>query len=136
MSQIIVKFKMPSVLAEQLQEILRREEISPDLFICDAIRQKLSAYAGKDPASLDCWEYMRCGREEGGDKAHLLGICPAYPDKGKRCASVVGTFCGGVVQGLYAAKYSNCSICEFYKSRHYDADSRIEPVEKKKGILT
>lgn len=28
----------------------------------------------------NCWEYMGCGREEGGSRALELGICPAASD--------------------------------------------------------
>lgn len=38
---------------------------------------------------------MRCGREEGGNKADELGIYPAYPDDGRDCWNLAGTFCGG-----------------------------------------
>ncbi len=64
---------------------------------------------------INCWEYMKCGREEGGEKAKELGVCPAYPDHGRDCWFVAGTLCGGKVQGTYAEKYGNCLKCDFYK---------------------
>ena len=33
---------------------------------------------------------------------------------GRVCWAVSGTFCGGVVQGTFAAKLTNCIACEFY----------------------
>lgn len=63
---------------------------------------------------------MKCGREKGGDKADELGVCPAYPDHGRHCARVVGTMCGGEIQGLFARKMLNCMKCPFYISNHYD----------------
>jgi len=39
---------------------------------------------------MNCWEFMKCGREKGGAKATDLGICPAYPDHGRHCARVAG----------------------------------------------
>lgn len=69
---------------------------------------------------MNCWEFKRCGREEGGQKADKLGICPAYPDKGRDCARVVGTLCGGKVQGTFAEKLGNCMYCDFYKSEHFN----------------
>ena len=69
---------------------------------------------------MNCWEYKRCGREEGGSKSKESGICPAYPDFGQQCARVAGTLCGGKVQGTFALKLGNCQNCGFYKSEHYD----------------
>lgn len=69
---------------------------------------------------MDCWEFMKCGREEGGKKTGELGVCPAYPKHGKHCARVAGTFCGGKVQGIFAQKLLNCMKCDFYNSPHYD----------------
>ncbi len=59
---------------------------------------------------LNCWEYMKCGREPGGEKADELGICPAAADSsfdglnrgknaGRICWAVAGTFCSGETQG-------------------------------------
>jgi hypothetical protein len=69
---------------------------------------------------MKCWEFMKCGREKGGQMEKDLGICPAYPDHGVHCARVAGTFCGGAIQGTFAVKLANCLKCEFYKSSHYD----------------
>jgi hypothetical protein len=75
---------------------------------------------------MNCWEFKKCGREPAGVKAGELGVCPAAVNikvdgihggkNGGRCCWVVsGTFCGGTVQGIYAAKLSNCIQCEFYQ---------------------
>ena len=69
---------------------------------------------------MNCWEYMRCGREEGGINAKELGPCPAYPDYGQQCARVAGTFCDGKEQGTFAIKLGSCQKCDYYKSGHYD----------------
>lgn len=69
---------------------------------------------------LNCWEFKKCGREPGGAKAGELGVCPAYPDGGRNCAAVAGTFCGGKVQGSFATKVQSCKKCDFYTSHHYD----------------
>ena len=57
-----------------------------------------------------CWEYMKCGR----DKDASLK-CPAYPNFGRVCWAVAGTFCEGKVQGTFAQKYESCKKCEFYR---------------------
>jgi hypothetical protein len=72
----------------------------------------------------NCWEYMQCERQPGGTKAKELGICPVTIDEeldgahegigaGRVCWAVVGTFCGGKVQGTYAEKMKDCTKCEF-----------------------
>jgi len=59
---------------------------------------------------------MDCGREEGGKNADELGVCPAYPNHGRKCAYIVGTLCDGEVQGTFAKKYRACADCDFAKS--------------------
>jgi two-component system NtrC family sensor kinase len=63
-----------------------------------------------DSVQTKCWEYMRCGR----DKDSALK-CPAYPNFGRTCWAVAGTFCEGKVQGTFAQKYEDCKKCEFYR---------------------
>jgi len=77
----------------------------------------------------NCWEYLACGREPGGDKVAELGVCKvtirgpglnaearnggtAY---GRACWTVAGTSCGGEVQGTFAKKHANCLKCSFYQ---------------------
>ncbi len=63
-----------------------------------------------------CWEYSKCGREEGGINASQQGVCPAYPDKGRICWRVAGTMCDGEVKGSYAKKIDSCETCLWYKN--------------------
>jgi methyl-accepting chemotaxis protein len=65
----------------------------------------------------DCWDIKKCGRTPGGSTVNEFGICPAYPDSGKNCWNIVGTFCGGKVQGTAAQKRGGCVNCNFYKDR-------------------
>ena len=69
---------------------------------------------------MNCWEFLKCGREAGGTKADEFGTCPAYPDKGKTCARVAGTFHNGRMQGSFATKLGTCKDCDYYNSDHYD----------------
>ncbi len=73
----------------------------------------------------NCWEFKKCGREEGGSKAKELGVCPTFTETkyngqndsknaGRCCWMVAGTLSGGTVQGTYAKKLKNCNQCEFY----------------------
>lgn len=60
---------------------------------------------------VQCWEVMRCGMEkiEG-----VEGRCPAYPNFGRICWSVAGTFSETKVQGIAAQKLGDCRKCPFY----------------------
>ena len=62
---------------------------------------------------------MKCGRQQGGKNVELFGVCPAFPDNGKSCATVAGTFCDLVLE-LLKSEYINCQDCKFYKSKHYN----------------
>jgi hypothetical protein len=73
---------------------------------------------------VNCWEYNRCGREPGGKNVEELGVCPATTEKsldgihrgdnaGRACWIIAGTYCGGKVQGTFAAKREDCSECDF-----------------------
>lgn len=75
---------------------------------------------------LNCWEFKKCGREPGGTNVSEFGVCPAAQieklkgiNRGKKggraCWAIVGTMCGGKVQGVYAEKISTCSNCDFYE---------------------
>lgn len=64
----------------------------------------------EDPPEINCWEYMKCGR----DKDSSLK-CPSYPNFGRVCWVVAGTFCEGKVQGTFAQKSEDCKKCEFYQ---------------------
>jgi len=63
------------------------------------------------PGETKCWEYMKCGRDK-----DATAKCPAYPNFGKVCWVVAGTFCEGKVQGTFAQKYEDCRKCDFYQT--------------------
>ena len=69
---------------------------------------------------MNCWEFKKCGREQGGEKVEDFGVCPAYPDHGTTCARITGTLCDGEVQGTFPTKLGHCMSCGFYDSGHYD----------------
>ena len=75
---------------------------------------------------LNCWEYMKCGREPGGKRENALGTCPSATDSsfsginsgnnaGRICWAVAGTCRNGEIYGSYAQKRASCVSCEFYK---------------------
>jgi outer membrane lipoprotein SlyB len=78
-------------------------------------------------AKMNCWEFKKCGRQPGGPKTAELGACPAATfagcdgtnmgkNAGRYCWKLAGTLCGGVVQGSFATKVSNCMKCEFFST--------------------
>ena len=74
---------------------------------------------------MNCWEYTKCGREAGGEKADEYGVCPAYPLHGTHCAKISGTLCNGTIQGSFAMKLGNCLQCPFFMTPHYDAKWQV-----------
>ncbi|RJQ54603.1 MAG: sensor histidine kinase [Nitrospiraceae bacterium] len=64
-------------------------------------------------ARIKCWEFNRCGVEKAEGAANMR--CPAYPDYGRVCWAVAGTFCGKKVSGAIAQKLGNCKKCGFYQ---------------------
>lgn len=85
----------------------------------------------------NCWEFKKCGREEGGDKADELGICPSTTEDGldgvhdgknagRSCWIVAGSMCGGKLQGTFAQKYHNCKVCDFYQKVRKDEGANFE----------
>ena len=71
---------------------------------------------------MNCWELLKCGREQGGKNTAEFGVCVAYPDHGKHCAKIAGTLCKGKIQGSFAMKIADCINCDFFKTPYYDRD--------------
>ncbi|MDO9288953.1 MAG: hypothetical protein Q7T83_09190 [Thermodesulfovibrionales bacterium] len=85
----------------------------------------------------NCWEFKNCGRHDGGEHVHDLGICPATKEKrldgihdgtnaGRSCWLIAGTLCQGQVQGNFAKKYKNCEICDFYQGVRKEESPRFQ----------
>jgi signal transduction histidine kinase len=66
--------------------------------------------SAEESVQVQCWEYMKCGREN-----DCSIKCPAFPNFGRICWVVAGTFCEGKIQGTFAQKYEDCTKCEFYR---------------------
>lgn len=91
----------------------------------------------KPKKKINCWEFIKCGREPDGAKAGKLGVCPAAIFKeadgihggknaGRCCWVVAGTFCKGEIQGEFARKILDCLRCPFH-------DYVLEEEEGKNG---
>jgi len=85
---------------------------------------------------MNCWEFKKCGREPGGARKEL-GICPSATEAklhgthegtnaGRACWVVVGTLCGGQIQGTFAKKLDNCETCDFYKLVRQEEGARYQ----------
>lgn len=79
---------------------------------------------------MNCWEFKKCGRHEGGDKCLELGVCPAtqIEGAGEACWLIAGTFCEGEIQGTYAHKQESCYACDFYQQ--YDFAHKFRMLNK------
>ena len=76
----------------------------------------------------NCWEITGCGKEAGGARADLTGVCPAAlpgvshdgvnhgKHGGRFCWTVTGTLCADSVQGTYAEKLAACLGCPVLKA--------------------
>jgi hypothetical protein len=70
----------------------------------------------------NCWEHMACGREPGGSRADLLGVCPAAIHgelDGINHGTAAGRLCWAVENTLCPAggedKLEICHRCPFYQ---------------------
>ncbi len=63
-------------------------------------------------SKIKCWEFHKCGVEKAEGAVNMR--CPAYPDYGRMCWVVAGTFCGKKVSGAVAQKLGDCRKCGFY----------------------
>ncbi len=75
----------------------------------------------------NCWEFKKCGREQGGRSAGDLGVCPAATEKqlqgvhdgrnaGRACWVIAGTLGSGKIQCTFVRKRENCMACDFYQT--------------------
>lgn len=89
---------------------------------------------------LNCWEYMKCGREPGGQHVADFGVCPVTETEsangihggcngGRSCWGVGGTLCGGKVQGLFACKIEHCQDCDFYHLVKYEEGNSFSSID-------
>jgi hypothetical protein len=84
----------------------------------------------------NCWEFLECGREPGGEKAEKSGICPASTDTsadglnggkngGRICWAISGTYCAKKMQGHFAKRQLSCRSCSFFKEVKEEEDEHF-----------
>jgi len=82
-------------------------------------------FVGCDPQKINCWEFVGCGRELGGESASESRVCKASIDTsaegfnngkngGRICWAISGTFCRDRIQGRFAKKLLSCRSCGFF----------------------
>ncbi|MCL5021887.1 MAG: hypothetical protein M1497_00685 [Nitrospirae bacterium] len=75
---------------------------------------------------MNCWEFMKCGRELDGEKAKEFGVCPAatYPyadglnggiNGGRICWVIVGSYSCHTGKTSLARKKNICFDCKFHE---------------------
>lgn len=75
---------------------------------------------------VNCWEFMNCGREIGGEKVDTLGVCPTLLKMsadglnggiagGRICWAVSETLSGKRVEVCSARKTVSCESCHFFQ---------------------
>lgn len=75
---------------------------------------------------VNCWEFMNCGREIGGENVDTLGVCPTLLEMpadglnrgkvgGRICWAISGTFSGKKVEGYFAKGMVSCESCYFFQ---------------------
>jgi len=69
----------------------------------------------ENPHISRCYEMKNC------DKTN----CQCYGADAVRCWQTAGTYCGGQIQGKFAAKYRNCVECDVYTTATADPIYRI-----------
>lgn len=92
---------------------------------------------GCAPQKINCWEFVGCGRELGGENVPESGVCRASfetsttginggKNGGRICWVVSGTFCWERMSGSYAKKILSCKSCDFFHTVKNEEGSAFE----------
>lgn len=87
---------------------------------------------------VNCWEYMKCGREPGGVNTGEYGICPASTERlfegvhggingGRVCWVIRSTTCDGHANNDFFKKLTFCADCVFYDLVKREEEHDFEP---------
>lgn len=75
---------------------------------------------------VNCWTFIKCGREYGGGNVKSLGRCPAATytafnqtnggfNGGRYCWQIAGTFPSKDILCSHTENIKDCTFCKFYK---------------------
>lgn len=84
----------------------------------------------------NCWEFNHCGRELGGDKAGLLGVCQSVTytafngtnngfNGGRYCWSIAGTKKATPKTCAQQPPNDNCDNCHFFQTVQQEEGSNF-----------
>jgi len=84
----------------------------------------------------NCWDYMKCGLELGGEKVAESGVCPAVTytafkgindgyNGGRYCWGIVGTLSTSNLCCSHAAQIKDCKLCDFYKLVEKESENQF-----------
>ncbi|MGD0897415.1 MAG: PAS domain S-box protein [Thermoguttaceae bacterium] len=91
---------------KQFNQQLESAAVQVKALMTDVIQKSIFTNRFDNPGLTPCWEAKKCDNT----------ACPSYRNhKDLRCWQVAGTFCGGTVQGSFAQKLGDCSLCEVYR---------------------
>ena len=79
-----------------------------------------------DERMMNCWEYMKCGREPGGINAGSHGGCRASTNRlldkvhgglnaGRSCWAIAGSLSRFDITGTFAKQHKDCRSCQFFQ---------------------
>jgi hypothetical protein len=74
---------------------------------------------------VNCWEYMKCGREPGGQNASGDDVCPVSlheelhgihggKNAGRACWAIDNSLCPDMIRKTATKKFAGCWKCDFY----------------------
>jgi len=95
---------------------------------------------------INCWEFMKCGREPGRNKVKKMRVCPAATEQrldgmnggkngGRACWVVARTLCNGEAQGTLSGKIATCGGCNFYNFVNKEEHPHIVPINSLRAKL-
>lgn len=100
----ITLFQRNMLLAQRKAELEEAKERFSSL-THNAIQKQDWNVSLEDEHVPVCWERKKCNATE----------CPAFGKIHLRCWLVAGTLCGGKIQGKFAQKLGDCTLCEVYQ---------------------
>ena len=118
--QVVIR-KADRIISEQQEKIekhnaeLRQAQDKISESIDEVIEHESFHVRYENKDLLRCWEHKKCAKKD----------CPSYENDQLRCWQVAGTFCGGNVQGYFAAKYGDCRKCDVFQ---HAFDNRINSI--------
>ncbi|MBC8555769.1 MAG: HAMP domain-containing protein [Candidatus Brocadiales bacterium] len=108
--KIMEEFEKTNKEIERNRENLQNALNNISELIDGVIHSKDHVFTFDNPNIKKCYEIKNCDKEE----------CPCHGKGAMRCWKVAGTFCGGKIQGAFAQKYGNCTVCNVYKDATTD----------------